>query len=134
MSDDEWAPPGIDVTTPSIARVYDYMLGGKDNFAVDREVAKMALEIAPDGALTGRANRLFLQRVVRTLAADYGIGQFLDIGSGLPSNGNVHEAAQAVNPAARVVYVDNDHCKSGCAHWADELDPDTGHMLTCGDS
>ncbi len=105
---DEWAPPGIDVTVPSVARVYDFMLGGKDNFAVDRQVAQMALEIVPDAPMSGRSNREFLRRVVRMLAADHGIRQFLDIGSGLPSNGNVHEVAQRVDPAARVVYVDND--------------------------
>ncbi len=108
MSEEEWAPPGVDVTQPSIARVYDYLLGGKDNFAVDRQVAQMALEIAPDGPLTARANREFLHRVVRTLAADFGIRQFLDLGSVLPSAGNVHEVAQAIDPAVRVVYVDND--------------------------
>src|SRR5438874_5016847 len=108
MSEQEWAPPGVDVTQPSIARVYDYMLGGKDNFAADRQVAQLALEIAPDGPLTARANREFLHRVVRTLAADFGIRQFLDLGSGLPSAGNVHEVAQAIDPSIQVVYVDND--------------------------
>jgi hypothetical protein len=108
MSEKEWVPQGIDTNVPSIARVYDFMIGGKDNFAVDRQVAKMAMEIAPDGPQTALANRDFLQRAVRYLAAEAGIRQFLDIGSGLPTQGNVHEVAQQVAPWAHVVYVDND--------------------------
>jgi len=102
------APPGVDPTRPSIARVYDFMLGGKDNFAIDRQVAAMALQITPDGPAAGRAGRRFLGRVVRYLAGEVGITQFLDLGSGLPTQGNVHEIATSVNPDARVVYVDND--------------------------
>ncbi|GGO69323.1 SAM-dependent methyltransferase [Nonomuraea cavernae] len=102
------APAGIEISKPSIARVYDYMLGGKDNFASDRKVAEMALQIAPDAPEAARANREFLRRVVRHLAAEAGIRQFVDIGSGLPTQGNVHEIAQGVDPRARVVYVDND--------------------------
>jgi len=102
------APPGVDPTRPSIARVYDFMLGGKDNFAIDRQVAAMALQITPDGPAAGRAGRRFLGRVVRYLAGEAGITQFLDLGSGLPTQGNVHEIAASVNPDARVVYVDND--------------------------
>jgi len=98
----------IDTTKPSISRVYDYMLGGKDNFAVDREVAKMALKVAPDAPAAARANRDFLRRVVRHLVLEAGIDQFLDIGSGLPTQGNVHEIAQEAQPGVRVVYVDND--------------------------
>jgi hypothetical protein len=101
-------PAGIDVTRPGIARVYDYLLGGKDNFAADRELVRLALQIAPDARGVARANRQFLQRVVRHLAAEAGIRQFLDIGSGLPTQGNVHEIAQTADPDARVVYVDND--------------------------
>ncbi|ASW55431.1 SAM-dependent methyltransferase [Plantactinospora sp. KBS50] len=104
----EKAPPGVDTSRPSIARVYDYLLGGKDNFAVDRAAAEAALRITPDGAESGRASRAFLRRAVHYLAAEAGIRQFLDIGSGLPTQGNVHEIAQRVNPAVRVVYVDND--------------------------
>jgi SAM-dependent methyltransferase len=104
----ELAPPGVDITRPSIARVYDYMIGGKDNFAVDRAAAEAAMKITPDGGQAGRASRAFLRRVVRYLAATEHIDQFLDIGSGLPTQGNVHEIAQLANPAARVVYVDND--------------------------
>ncbi|WP_327585253.1 SAM-dependent methyltransferase [Nonomuraea sp. NBC_00507] len=101
-------PLGIDPTVPSIARVYDYFLGGKDNFAVDRQVAEEALKIAPDAREAGRANRTFLRRAVEHMVGEAGIRQFLDIGSGLPTQGNVHEIAQAVAPEARVVYVDND--------------------------
>ncbi|SEG64187.1 S-adenosyl methyltransferase [Nonomuraea solani] len=104
----EHAPPGIDPKTPSIARVYDYFLGGKDNFEADRRVAEEALKIAPDAREAGRANRTFLRRAVHHMAAEAGIRQFLDLGSGLPTRGNVHEIAQAVAPDARVVYVDND--------------------------
>jgi hypothetical protein len=108
VTTEDIAPPGVDPTKPSIARVYDFMLGGKDNFAIDRQVAAMALEITPDGPAAGRAGRRFLGRVVRYLAGEAGITQFLDLGSGLPTQGNVHEIAASVNPDARVVYVDND--------------------------
>ncbi|MCO1615625.1 SAM-dependent methyltransferase [Micromonospora sp. CPM1] len=91
-----------------MARVYDYFLGGKDNFEVDRKVAEHALRITPDGPAAGQANRAFLRRVIRHLVTEEGIDQFLDIGSGLPTQGNVHEVAVEHNPAARVVYVDND--------------------------
>ncbi|HZE30276.1 MAG TPA: SAM-dependent methyltransferase [Actinoallomurus sp.] len=108
MSEDERVPPGVDVTVPSIARVYDYMLGGKDNFAIDRQVAEMTLRIVPDAPVTSRANRDFLQRVVRHLTEEVGIRQFLDFGSGLPTQGNVHEIAQRIAPETHVVYVDID--------------------------
>ncbi|MFY1675301.1 SAM-dependent methyltransferase [Plantactinospora sp. WMMB334] len=104
----ENAPPGVDINRASIARVYDFLLGGKDNFAVDRQAAQMALKITPDGLEAGRACRAFLRRSVRHLAAEAGIRQFLDLGSGLPTQGNVHEIAHEVDPDARVVYVDND--------------------------
>jgi hypothetical protein len=87
--------------------VYDYWLGGKDNFAVDREVGDKVLEIHPETALSVRANRAFLARSVRYLAGQ-GIRQFLDVGTGLPSANNTHEVAQAVAPESKVVYVDND--------------------------
>jgi S-adenosyl methyltransferase len=102
------SPARIDVTKPNIARVYDAFLGGKDNFAADRAVVEFTLQIAPDAAAGARANRALLRRVVRYLAGEAGIAQFLDIGSGLPSQGNVHEIAHKVNPAAHVVYIDND--------------------------
>jgi SAM-dependent methyltransferase len=93
---------------PAIARVYDYLLGGSHNFAADRAAARDFLARWPDAQLTMLANRAFLGRAVRYLAADAGIGQFLDIGSGIPTMGNVHEIAQQAAPGARVVYVDND--------------------------
>ncbi|MFD6566131.1 SAM-dependent methyltransferase [Micromonospora profundi] len=108
MTRDEAAPPGIDPNIPSVARVYDFFLGGKDNFEADRKVAEHALRITPDGPAAGQANRAFLRRVIRYLVTEAGIDQFLDIGSGLPTQGNVHEVAIEHNPKARVVYVDND--------------------------
>ena len=102
------APGGIDARTPNVARIYDYLLGGKDNFAADREAARRLIEAIPDVAEIARDNRSFLGRVVRYLATEGGIRQFLDLGSGLPTQANVHELAQGVAPQARVVYVDND--------------------------
>ncbi len=90
------------------ARMYDYLLGGKDNFPADRETAEMALAATPMVRAMARQNRAFLQRAVGFLAREAGIRQFLDIGTGLPTKGNVHEIAQAIAPDARVVYVDND--------------------------
>lgn len=103
----EWTPPGVDLTTPSVARIYDYYLGGKDNFAIDRKVAAKVLEQTPELVMMAREGRAFLVRVVRFLA-EAGIRQFVDIGSGLPTRRNVHEVAQETAPDARVVYVDND--------------------------
>jgi hypothetical protein len=108
MTSEERAPVGVDTTRPSVARVYDYMLGGKDNFAVDRQAGQMALQITPDGPAAARANRGFLRRAVRHLVAEAGVRQFLDIGSGLPTQGNVHEIAHQIDPRVRVVYVDSD--------------------------
>jgi hypothetical protein len=101
-------PSGLDSGTPNVARIYDALLGGKDNYAVDRAAALALTSVLPDAARAARDNRAFLGRAVRYLAADAGISQFLDIGTGLPVGGHVHEIAQAVNPAARVAYVDND--------------------------
>jgi len=101
-------PPGIDVTRPHPARIYDYFLGGKDNFAADRETADQVLQTWGSVRTAVRENRAFLVRTVRYLAAEAGVRQFLDIGAGLPSASNVHEVAQAVAPETRVVYVDND--------------------------
>jgi hypothetical protein len=101
-------PEGIDSTRPNVARIYDYLLGGKDNFAVDREAAKQLIAVTPDIAGVVRDNRSFLGRVVRYLTDEAGIRQFLDLGGGLPTRTNVHEMAQSVAPDARVVYVDND--------------------------
>jgi hypothetical protein len=99
---------GLDVTVPNVARIYDYILGGKDNFDADRAAAAKILAVIPGGSGPARMNRAFLGRVVHFLAAERGIRQFLDIGSGLPTASNVHEIAQAADPDARVVYVDND--------------------------
>ena len=98
---------GIDTSVPSSARMYDYWLGGKDNFAADREAADRSAHAIPQIPLLARQNRDFLGRVV-TFCAEQGITQFVDIGSGLPTNQNVHEVAQLINPDARVAYVDID--------------------------
>jgi len=100
-----WVPSSVDLDRPSAARMYDYYLGGSHNFAVDREAAKAVEAIYPGMAGAARANRSFLRRAVRYLL-DQGVDQFLDLGSGIPTVGNVHEIAQQTNPAARVVYVD----------------------------
>jgi len=102
------SPTGIDTTTASPARIYDALLGGKDHYSVDRAAADAILSAAPQARQGARENRAFLQRAVRYLAAEAGIRQFLDIGTGLPTRGNVHEIAHQVAPDARVVYVDND--------------------------
>ena len=98
----------FDTSVAHIARVYDYWLGGKDNFEADRTAGEEALAAYPDLVSSVRANRAFLARGVRFLAADAGIRQFLDIGTGIPSANNTHEVAQSVAPQSRVVYVDND--------------------------
>lgn len=103
----EWIPAGVDISAPSVARVYDFLLGGGHNFAVDRETAERAERHMPGARLAARVNRAFLGRVVRFMMAQ-GIRQFLDIGSGIPTAGNVHEIAQRVDPDCRVVYVDRD--------------------------
>ncbi|HEX4093206.1 MAG TPA: SAM-dependent methyltransferase [Trebonia sp.] len=100
--------PEINSAVPHPARVYDYWLGGKDNFRADREAGDEAITIFPKTVESARACRAFLSRVVTYLAAEAGIRQFLDLGSGLPSARNVHEVAQSIAPDSRVVYVDND--------------------------
>ncbi|MDJ0345586.1 SAM-dependent methyltransferase [Streptomyces sp. H10-C2] len=102
-----WAPQGIDLSVPSVSRIYDYYLGGSHNFEVDREAARKAMEFFPGLPKIMQANRAFMRRAVR-YAVDRGITQFLDIGSGIPTFGNVHEVAQAASPGARVLYVDSD--------------------------
>jgi hypothetical protein len=97
----------FDAAVPNVARVYDYLLGGKDNFAADREFAARLLEVRADTQMTTRENRAFLGRVT-TWLAEAGVRQFLDLGTGLPTNENVHQVAQRIDPAARVLYVDND--------------------------
>src|SRR5579863_699121 len=106
--DDGREPPNIDTSVPHVARVYDYWLDGKNNYAVDRETGDEAIRAYPDMRSSVRANRAFLQRSVRYLAEEAGIRQFLDVGTGLPSASNTHEVAQAAAPESRIVYVDND--------------------------
>lgn len=108
MTDHTQAQPGIDASVATAARMYDYYLRGHDNFAADRIAALKVMEAAPEVPLLARENRKFLGRAVRFLAADAGVTQFLDLGTGLPTRGNVHQVAQRINPAARVAYVDND--------------------------
>jgi hypothetical protein len=100
--------PPLDTTVAHPARICDFWLGGKDSFAVDRRAAEAGIKAFPDAVLSVRANRAFLARAVSYLAAEAGIRQFLDIGTGLPSADNTHEVAQAIAPECRVVYVDND--------------------------
>jgi hypothetical protein len=102
-----WAPQGIDLSRPSAARMYDYYLGGSHNFAIDREAAEQAITMWSDLPIIMQANRAFLRRAVRFLVGQ-GIRQFLDIGSGIPTVGNVHEVAQQAAADSRVVYVDID--------------------------
>ena len=116
MAGNDWMRPrasgkakaDVDPSTAHIARIYNYLLGGKDNFAADREAADAAIKAYPQAVTTARANRAFLARTVRYLAAGEGIRQFLDIGTGLPSANNTHEVAQDAAPESRIVYVDND--------------------------
>lgn len=102
-----WVPEHVDIDVPSAARMYDYYLGGSHNFAADRELAEEYMRVLPDMPQIARAQRHVLRRAVRHLAAS-GVDQFLDLGSGIPTVGNVHEVAAAANPDARVVYVDAD--------------------------
>lgn len=104
----DWVPPEVDTGKANIARVYDYWLGGNHNFRADQDAARALIAIEPNTRAIMRANRAFLGRAVRFLAVEAGIEQFLDIGSGIPTEQNVHEVAQAVAPGTHVVYVDND--------------------------
>ena len=116
MSSDEWLrmtprpvpPVRIDTAAPNVARVWNYLVGGRDNFAADRKAAKLLISVAPALVEFGLASRAFLRRTVTYLAAEAGMRQFLDVGTGMPTAGNTHEVAQAVDPACRIVYVDND--------------------------
>jgi len=101
-------PPSFDTSVAHVARVYNYWLGGKDNFAADRAAGEQAIKAFPEIPLSARSNRAFLARTVRFLAGEADVRQFLDIGTGIPSANNTHEVAQLVAPASRVVYVDND--------------------------
>src|SRR5580698_522781 len=108
MTDDlSWVPPGVDTGRANVARVYDYWLGGSHNFLADQDAARAMAALEPRIREITQANRAFLRRAVQFLAAS-GIRQFLDIGSGMPTQGNVHEVAQQADPAARVAYVDVD--------------------------
>jgi hypothetical protein len=98
----------IDTTRPHQARMYDYLLGGKDNYPADREWCEQALRVLPSSRIVARENRAFLGRAVRFLVSECGVRQFLDIGTGLPTANNVHQVAQGIAPECRVVYVDND--------------------------
>ena len=117
--------PGNDSARPAAARIYDYLLGGKDNYAVDRAAAMRVLAVAPDQRRLARANRAFAIRAVSTMA-EAGIRQFIDLGTGFPTSPSVHEAARRADPAARVVYVDYDplvqsttrHCWPRTTRWS----------------
>ena len=104
----EVAPPGVNINVPHSARIYDYWLGGKDNFAVDRAVGEAMIKAIPGMRYMAGENRKFVHRVARDLVAEQGIRQFLDIGTGIPTRPNLHEIAQRIAPQTRVVYVDND--------------------------
>jgi S-adenosyl methyltransferase len=106
--DPDWLPPEINTGVAHSARVYNYLLGGKDNFKADREVGDGLIAAIPSAPVQARQNRAFLGRAVRYLAREAGIRQFLDIGTGIPAAGNTHEVAQAVAPDSRIVYVDHD--------------------------
>jgi hypothetical protein len=133
--------PTFDTSRAHQARVYDYLLGGKDNFAADRAAVDAWLQVDPELPFTVRSNRAFLGRVVRHLAAEAGIRQFLDIGTGIPTAGNTHQVAQAIAPETRVVYVDYDpivlaHARallvsseSGATEYIDADVRDTGKIL-----
>jgi O-methyltransferase involved in polyketide biosynthesis len=101
-------PPEIDTSVPHSARIWNYWLGGKDNYPVDREAGEQYREVFPEVVDVARASRAFLTRAVRWLAGEAGVRQFLDVGTGLPTADNTHEVAQRVAPESRVVYVDND--------------------------
>ncbi|MEU8816099.1 SAM-dependent methyltransferase [Actinoplanes sp. NPDC048796] len=106
--DDEVAPPGVNINVPHSARIYDYWLAGKDNFAVDRAVGDAMIKAIPGMRYMAGENRKFVHRAARNLVEKEGIRQFLDIGTGIPTRPNLHEVAQRIDPTARVVYVDND--------------------------
>jgi SAM-dependent methyltransferase len=119
-----WVPPGIDTGKANIARVYDWWLGGNHNFRADQDAARAMITIEPNARAIAQANRAFLGRVVRFLAAEAGIRQFLDIGSGIPTADNVHQVAQQAAPGTRVVYVDVDDVAVAHSRLMLEDDPD----------
>ncbi len=134
-------PPKFDTSVAHIARVQDYWLGGKDNFAADRAAGEQGIDAFPDMVASVRATRAFLARSVRYLADDAGIRQFLDIGAGIPTANNTHEVAQSVAPDSRIVYADNDpvvlsHARAlltsapeGATAYIDADLRETGHIL-----
>jgi hypothetical protein len=137
----DYEPPQIDTATAHSARLYDYLLGGKDNYPPDREAAERLLKVMPSALVTAQQNRLFMRRLTRYLAAEEGIDQFLDIGTGIPTAGNTHQVAQGIAPETRVVYVDYDpivlaHARalltsseSGATEYIDADVRDTGKIL-----
>lgn len=124
-------PRFVDMDTPSVARMYDWLLGGSANYASDRDACHRLLRIAPSSQQLARTNRAFLRRVVRVLVEEFGITQFIDHGSGLPTQDNVHEIAQQLNPESRVVYVDNDPMV--LAHGRTMLDEDDKTLILDSD-
>jgi SAM-dependent methyltransferase len=123
--DPGWIPPGTDTAKANIARVYDYWLGGVHNLQADRDFARTIIALDPNSRNVARANRAFLGRAVRFLTGQAGIRQFLDIGSGIPTENNVHQVAQATAPGSRVVYVDNDEVAVAHSRLLLHDDPDT---------
>jgi hypothetical protein len=130
MTDQTWIPADVDREQPSIARIYDFYLGGNHNFPADREAARKVIEVMPELPDVMRVNRAFLRRCVRYLVGA-GIHNFLDLGSGIPTVGNVHEIAQAVDPTARVVYVDKDPV--AVAHSREILSGNDRALIVSGD-
>jgi hypothetical protein len=126
-----WVPSGLDTSKANIARVYDYWLGGSHNFRADQDAARTLIAVEPNTRAIIRANRAFLGRAVRFLAAEAGIRQFLDIGSGIPTEQNVHQIAQEAAPGSRVVYVDNDEV--AVAHSRLLLEEDTDATIIQAD-
>jgi hypothetical protein len=130
MAGDGMAIPCLDTSVPSPARMYDYFLGGKDNFAADREAADKALSVVPFGREVAWANRKFLIRAVEYMTR-CGIDQFVDLGTGIPTSPNVHEGARSIQPDARVVYIDND--PMACIHAQALLAKQAGVVSVVGD-
>jgi hypothetical protein len=131
MSDDEAGVPEVDARVPNAARIYNYFLGGKDNFAADRTAAEMVLSMAPQVRIAAMENRDFLTRAVGYLAKEAGIRQFVDIGAGIPAKRPVHEVARKVHRDARVAYVDNDTVV--LVHARALLDRGLGTAVVAGD-
>jgi hypothetical protein len=127
MTDKGFAPEEIDTTTPHPARMYDYYLGGKDNYEADRRAAQRLVDAVPDVVPTALENRGFMRRAVRHVA-EQGIRQFIDIGTGIPTSPNTHEIAQGIAPGTRVAYVDNDPIVSTHAGAKLAVSRDTGFV------